>query len=249
MKICLLIPIYQHRETIRGVIESLAKFDLPCLVIDDGSDRETVDVLTEIEEHHSWVDVYHCPVNRGKGAALCIGYRLADQRGFSHVIQMDADAQHDPADVARLLAAIEEDSDALILGEPVFDETAPWLRLASRQLSRGFVWLATLSFDVGDPLCGYRAIPLASTLALLDRVRMGRHMEFEPELIVRLYWAGVEIRNVPTRIVYHEGGLSHFDIVWDDLRLAWLYIRLVAGMLPRILLLRARHARQRRHDR
>ena len=233
MKACLLIPIYQHRRTIRGVVEALEKYGLPCIIVDDGSDLETRAVLEEVAGSHAWVHVHHCPANRGKGAALRTGYRLAFERGFSHAIQLDADAQHDPADVPRFLEASRQNSGALVLGDPRFDESAPRLRIWSRQLSRGLVWLATLSFSIRDPLCGYRSIPLEPTLRLLDRVPTGDHMEFEPELAVRLLWSGVPVVNVATPIVYRVGGESHFDLLRDYPRLAWLYLRLVAGMLPR----------------
>jgi hypothetical protein len=58
-------------------------------------------------------------------------------------------------------------------------------------------------------------------------------MEFDPEIAVRLQWRGVPVVNVPTRVVYHEGGLSHYALVRDTLRIAGAHARLVAGMLPR----------------
>jgi glycosyltransferase involved in cell wall biosynthesis len=172
--------------------------------------------------------------NGGRGAALKTGYRRAHQRGFSHVVQLDADGQHDASDLPRFLAAMEREPEALVLGAPVFDETAPRSRLWGRQLSRAMVWLATLSFDVGDPLCGFRGIPLAPTLALLEGVATGDHMDFDPQLVILLHWAGVPVRNVPTRVVYRRDGLSHFDGVRDNARLSALYARSLAGMLARL---------------
>jgi GT2 family glycosyltransferase len=96
------------------------------------------------------------------------------------------------------------------------------------------VWLATLSFDVVDPLCGFRGIPLAETLAVLDAVRTGDHMEFDPELVIRLHRAGVPVRNVPTRVVYRRGGLSHFDALRDNARLSAVYARALAAMLAHL---------------
>jgi len=234
VKPCLVIPIYQHRDTIRGVVERLAKHELSCLIIDDGSDAATGFELDELAQCHSWVEVHHCPENRGKGAALRTGFRLAQQRGFSHVIHLDADAQHDPDDVPVFVAELKAAPDALVLGDPRFDHSVPRARLWARQISRALVWLTCLSFEIRDPLCGYRGVPLRPTLALLERNRMGSRMEFEPELAVRLVWEGVPVRNVPTRVVYHPGGLSHFDFARDYPRLLWLYLRLVAGMVSRI---------------
>jgi glycosyltransferase involved in cell wall biosynthesis len=240
VKACLLIPIYNHKDEIGGVAEALEPAGLPCLIVDDGSDAATRAVLEELAERHPWVSVHHRPHNGGRGAALKTGYRLAFEGGFSHALQLDADGQHDAADLPRFLAAMERDPEALVLGAPQFDETAPRSRLYGRQLSRVMVWLATLSFDVTDPLCGYRGIPLAATVALLDRVATGDHMEFDPELVIRLHWAGVPVRNVPTRVVYGTGGLSHFDTIRDNARLSAVYAGALAGALLRLPRRRAR---------
>jgi glycosyltransferase involved in cell wall biosynthesis len=245
-KVCLLIPIYQHGSTIRGVIHSLAEYSLPCFVVNDGSDAAVCAVLDSIEEEFDWVEVEHHAANRGKGAALRDGYRLAASRGFTHVIQLDADAQHDAADVARFLEAARKFPDTLVLGRPLFDQSAPKSRVYGRRFSQGLVWLATLSRQVRDPLCGFRCIPLAPTLALMDRIAMGDRMEFEPELAVRLVWEGVPVVNVDTRVRYYPGGISHFDVLWDDLRLAWLYTRLSFGMFMRARRLLARRDPQPR---
>jgi len=230
---CLLIPIFDHASTIRLVVESLATAELPLLIVDDGSGPATRAALDRIARDFAWVDVCHHLENRGKGAALATGYRIASERGFTHVVQIDADAQHDADDVTRFLGAARAHPDALVLGAPIFDADAPKSRLYGRKLSVGLVWLATLSRAVRDPLCGFRCVPLAPVMPLLDRVSMGRHMDFEPELAVRLVWSGVPVVNVPTRVRYYPFGLSHFDVVWDDLRLAWLYTRLTFGMLAR----------------
>jgi hypothetical protein len=94
-------------------------------------------------------------------------------------------------------------------------------------------WRAYLARAVREPLCGFRRVPLALARPLLERVSMGRHMDFEPELAVRLVWSGASVVNVPTRVRYYPFGLSHFDVVWDDLRLVWLYTRLTLGMFVR----------------
>ncbi len=245
MKPCLLIPIYDHKDQIRAVLDSLAGFGLDCIVIDDGSGIETRMVLDAAEKDYRWLEVYHRDLNGGRGAALVSGYRLAAKRGFSHAIQLDADGQHEAKDIPRFVEAIATNPDALVLGSPIFDETVPNSRLYGRQLSRFMVWLTTLSMDVSDPLCGFRGIPLAATLDLLGRVEMGHHMEFDPQLIIQLQWRGVPVINLPTKVVYDREGLSHFDFVRDNLRLIGVYIRALGGMLlrsPRLLMRRARSA-------
>ena len=231
---CLLIPIFDHASTIRGVVESLAFAELPLLIVNDGSSAFTRATLDRIAEDFDWVEVHHHAVNQGKGAALVTGYRIAEERGFTHVVQLDADAQHDATDVGRFLAEAHTNPDSLVLGQPIFDEDAPRSRVYGRKLSVGMVWLATLSRTIRDPLCGFRCVPLATVMPLIELVAMGRHMDFEPELAVRLHWSGVPVVNVPTRVRYYPFGLSHFDVLWDDLRLAWLYTRLTLSMLARV---------------
>lgn len=243
MNPCTLIPIYDHPDTIRTVVAGLAPLGLPCLIVDDGSDAATRAELARIARAHGRVSVERRERNGGRGAALKTGYRVALDRGFSHAIQLDADGQHAAADVPRFLAEIEAHPTALVLGAPRFDDTVPASRLYGRQLSRVMVWASTLCFDVADPLCGFRGIPLAPTVALLDRVPTGDHMEFDPELVIRLHWAGVPVRNVPTRVVYRSGGLSHFDMLRDNARLSGVYAAALAGALrraPRRLLGRGR---------
>ena len=233
MKPCLLIPIYDHGARIGAVVDSLARTGLPCLVVDDGSGAATREVLDALEARHAFLEVHHRKQNGGRGAALKTGYRRAAQRGFSHVLQLDADGQHDAADVPRFLACLERDPASLVLGTPVFDASVPKARLYGRQLSRLMVWLATLSFEVDDPLCGFRGLPLAPVLDLLGEVPTGDHMEFDPELLIHLLWRGLRVQTLPTRVAYDPSGLSHFDVVWDDLRLSGVYARALVALPAR----------------
>jgi glycosyltransferase involved in cell wall biosynthesis len=230
---CLLIPIYNQPQRIADVVARLEPLRLPLLLVDDGSDAATRAVIDSLAARHARITLVRRPQNGGRGAALKTGYRSAAERGFTHALQLDADGQHDADDVPRFLDAMAKHPDALVLGSPVFDASVPRSRLYGRQISRGLVWLFTLSLAIRDPLCGFRGIPLAPTLALLGRRRLGERMDFDPELAVRLYWEGLEVVSLPTRVRYPEGGLSHFDVVWDDLRLAGLYTRLFGGMLRR----------------
>ena len=233
MKPCLLIPCYDHKDEVGAVVESLQPAGLPCLIVDDGSGDATRSVLDELARRYTWVEVARRDANGGRGAALKTGYRLAAERGFSHALQLDADGQHDASDLPRFLEAMDQDPEALVLGAPIFDESAPRSRLYGRQLSRVMVWLSTLSFDVTDPLCGYRGIPLAATLRILERVPTGDHMEFDPELVIQLHVAGVPVRNVATHVVYNTDGLSHFDTLRDNVRLSSVYARSLGEMLLR----------------
>lgn len=245
MKLGVVVPCFDHGRTVGAVVEGLVPSGLPCLLVDDGSGPDTRAVLDALAARHACVTLERHATNRGKGAALKTGYRAAAARGWEGAIQLDADGQHDPADVKRFADAMQRNPGALVLGVPVFDASVPRSRLYARQLSRGLVWAACLSRVVTDPLCGFRGIPLGPTLRVLERVPTGDRMEFEPELAVRLVWEGVPVVTLPTRIVYPQGGLSHFSLARDYPLLASLYARLLAGMLPRALALR-RRARETR---
>lgn len=248
MKACILIPVYEHGDTVGAVVAGLKDVGLPCLIVDDGSSSHTRRALARLAGAYDFVEVLRRPENGGKGSALKTGYRAAHVRGFSHVVQIDADGQHEPRDVARFLEAMRARPDALVLGVPVFDESVPRARLYARQISRGLVWLACFSRVVPDPLCGYRGIPLEPALALLDRVRTGDWMDFEPDLAVRLVWEGVPVVPLPTRVRYFSGGLSHFSLARDYPRLATLYVRLIAGRLARSVGLVASRPPRRGHE-
>jgi len=225
LKACLLIPNYDHGDEIVAVAKSLDRHGLECIVVDDGSGERTRGILDRLSREYPWLSVHTRERNGGRGAALRTGYRVAGRRGFSHTIQLDADGQHDSNDIPRFLEEIAIDPDALVLGAPIFDASAPRSRLYGRQLSRLMVWIATRSFDIVDPLCGFRAIPLKAALELMDAVELGDHMEFDPELLIHLHRRGVPVRSVPTRVIYATAGLSHFDPVRDNVRMTRLYTR------------------------
>lgn len=231
---CLLIPIYNNKDTIAAVLADLAPHNLPCLIIDDGSDAMTREVLAREAARHAWVHVLHHNANRGKGQAVCTGFFAAVDQGYTHAIQIDADGQHNARDIDRFLAEATAHPEALILGKPLFGPDVPFGRYFGRKISQWCVWVETLSRAISDPLCGFRVYPLAATVALLKCTRVGARMDFDPDIAVRLYWAGAAIRNVETRVVYPEGGVSHFRMFRDNVRISWMHTRLLVGMLMRI---------------
>lgn len=234
MRPCLLIPTYNNKETIAAVLADLTPLNLPCLLIDDGSDALTRQVIDQAAARHAWVQVIHQERNGGKGQAVMTGFLSAYAKGYTHALQIDADGQHSVQDIDRFLAEATAYPAALILGKPVFGPDVPLSRYLGRKISQWCVWIETLSWAIGDPLCGFRLYPLAATVALIKRTRVGARMDFDPDIAVRLYWAGVAMRNVETRILYPEGGVSHFRMFWDNVRISWMHTRLLAGMVVRI---------------
>ncbi|MBS0975226.1 glycosyltransferase family 2 protein [Serratia rubidaea] len=239
---CLLVPCFNHGAMMADVLDQLAGYQLPCLVIDDGSDAATATELQRLAAQRPWVTLQRLEQNLGKGGAVSAGLQLAQQRGFSHALQLDADGQHQLSDIPAMLDEARRYPQALISGRPVYDASVPKARLYGRYITHFWVWLETLSFSLQDSMCGFRVYPLAETLALLNSRRLGQRMDFDTEVMVRLYWRGVPSRFLPTRVTYPADGISHFDALRDNLRISWMHTRLFLGMLPRI----PRLLRQRR---
>ena len=244
MKTCVIIPVYNHPEAIVHVVEALKPFNLSCYLVNDGSSAQCSAVLRRIaEQEKDGITLYERDRNGGKGAAVMDGLQLAIAGGFSHAIQIDADGQHRLADISRFLAASEQHPDNLILGKPRFDATVPKKRLYGRQFTNLWIWINTLSVAIADGMCGFRCYPLAAVDKLLKSVQMGQRMDFDIEVVVRLYWQGVDVVNIDTEVQYPLDGISHFQIVQDNLLISRKHAQLFFGMLWRLPRLLLRHWR------
>ncbi|MEJ0098395.1 MAG: glycosyltransferase [Pseudomonadota bacterium] len=234
MKTCAIVPVYRHVDTVGAVLDALLGASLPCIVIDDGNDDANARKLREVVAQRPRVELVRLPVNEGKGGALQAGLLAAGERGYTHALQIDADGQHDTADISCFLDMARAHPDEMIYGVPIYDDSVPRARLYGRYATHVWVWINTLSLDIRDSMCGFRVYPLASTLRLLRQRRLPARMEFDTESMVRLHWRGVRFRAVPTRVVYPEGGLSHFRMLPDNLKISWMHTRLFFGMLLRL---------------
>ena len=125
--------------------------------------------------------------------------------------------------------------------------TRPTSRASSRgpgrrYLTHVWVWINTLSFAIRDSMCGFRVYPLPPVLRLMDEETIGLRMDFDVEVLVRLFWRGIVVHNLPTRVTYPLDGVSHFDVWRDNVRISRMHARLFFGMLrrlPRLLVRRA----------
>ncbi|MGA9852069.1 MAG: glycosyltransferase [Gammaproteobacteria bacterium] len=245
-KVCAVIPVYNHHACLEHIAARLLTCGLPCIFVDDGSDETTKTVLRKLASSGAGVECLTLASNQGKGAAVVAGFERSAELGYSHALQVDADGQHDLDDVPALLKLAEANPDRLISGTPLFDVSVPPARFYGRYLTHVLVWAETLSLQLRDSMCGFRVYPLAPALELVRRVRIGRRMDFDPEIMVRLYWCGIETLFLPTRVKYPEDGISHFRLFADNARMTWLHIRLLLGMLPRIPMLLRRNSMRRR---
>ena len=239
------IPVYNHELAVPAVAANLRAHGLPVVLVDDGS-VESCRLALERLAAETGDQLVSLPVNGGKGAAVIAGLRRALELGFTHALQVDADGQHDLRDVPKFLAAARAEPDAVICGRPLFDATIPKVRFLSRYITHALVWLQTLSFSaVRDSMCGFRLYPLRTVLEVVDRDGVGRRMDFDVELLVKLVWRGRTLRWIDTKDSYPTDGISHFRMLYDNLRLAGMHVRLVLGMLPRAPLLVWRRMRRK----
>jgi hypothetical protein len=112
--------------------------------------------------------------------------------------------------------------------------------LYGRYATHIWVWINTLSFDIKDSMCGLRVYPVAAVTALAARRSIGARMNFDTDILVRLYWDGLAVVNLPTRVSYPADGVSHFRVWRDNVLISWMHTKLFFGMLPRIPSLLAR---------
>jgi glycosyltransferase involved in cell wall biosynthesis len=232
---CVVIPVYNHEHAIGKVLAQVLAHGLPVILVDDGSAPSCTAVLDELAAAHpGQVMLERHAVNQGKGGAVLSGFARAAREGYSHVLQVDADGQHSVADIPRFLEAARARPGAVVAGCPLYDESVPALRLYARYLTHVWVWINTLSLAIRDSMCGFRVYPVAPVLALAKRRRLGLRMNFDIEILVRLYWDGVEVVNLPTKVGYPEDGVSHFKAWTDNVLITRLHVALFFGMLPRI---------------
>ena len=242
---CVLVPHYNHDRQIRPVIAALGKLGLPVIVIDDGSAPESFKSLGDSVASLPWVSLHREPQNSGKGAAVMCGLRIAAAQGYSHAVQVDADGQHCIADIPALLDLAREHPESLVSGSPVYDATVPSARLHGRKISLFWTRLETWSKDIEDPMCGFRVYPVASVIALVADHEPGAGMEFDAEILVRAHWAGMPLKFIRTAVTYPAGGLSHFRMFRDNVRISTMHTRLFFGMVRRIPVLIARRLREK----
>jgi glycosyltransferase involved in cell wall biosynthesis len=244
-KPCVVVPVYDHEGAIGETVAGLKRFGIPCYLVDDGSHAAGASQLDQIARaEQGWVTLLRHPENRGKGAAVHTGCAAAFAAGHSHAVQVDADGQHDLNDLPKLLSLAQDNPAAVVTGIPIYDDSVPKSRLYGRYLTHVWVWINTLSLEIRDSMCGFRVYPLAAAIALWNSSYIGRRMDFDTEILVKLWWRGVPLKQVPTRVTYPRDGVSHFDLFWDNVRLSGMQTRLACGMLLRFPLLLLRLIRR-----
>lgn len=231
------VPSYDTGPTVYDTVRAARARWQPVFVVVDGSRDGTGVGLQAMAAADPGLRVWLLPHNQGKGAAVLHGLQQAQAAGFSHALTMDADGQHPPQCIAEFMQASLQRPDAMVLGRPVFDASAPLLRVRGRRVSNWWTNLETLGAGVDDSLFGFRVYPIAELLAVMQRQRWMRRFDFDTEAVVRLAWRGVKPvnRDAPVRYLSAaEGGVSHFRYVRDNVLLTWMHMRLMVGFVLRL---------------
>ena len=238
------IPVYNHGTTAGPIVDFLVEHHIHVIIVDDGSYLKSKAALAKIEEKYpDDVTLLTLPENQGKGAAVMIGMEMASKLGLTHVLQIDADGQHDINRVIPFFELSEAHQDALICGYPVYDETVPKNRLTGRRITNTMIAIETLGSGIRDGMCGFRVYPVESTLKIRKKLAFPR-MGFDIDVLVKLYWSGVPVIDSPVKVTYPEGGTSNFRMVHDNIEISLVHTRLFFGMLlrlPKLIALRKRN--------
>ena len=231
------IPSYDTGPLVYETVRSARAVWTPVWVVVDGSSDGTGAGLRALAAGDPGLRVDVLERNRGKGAAVLHALEAALASGFTHALTMDADGQHPPELIEAFMATSMAHPRAMVLGRPVFDASAPLLRVRGRRISNGWTRVETLGAAIDDSLFGFRVYPIAPLVAVMRGQPWMRRFDFDTEAVVRLAWRGVTPINIAAPVKYlrpDEGGVSHFRYGRDNALLTWMHLRLLLGFALRL---------------
>ena len=216
MKVCIIIPCFNHAATVAAVVRAAQAY-CPVLVVDDGS-TVPLPALPDCT-------MIRLELNSGKGAALRAGLQRAAELGYTHAITMDSDGQHYAEDLPKFLEAAKVRPESFIIGvRDLVAAGCPKHRQRSNAAS-SFWFHAETGVRLRDTQCGFRCYPLALANKLVVK---SQRYAYELEFMVRAAWIGTAIVAVPVKCTYNDGiRNSHFRPVVDLWRITSMNIKLV----------------------
>jgi len=232
-KFAFLVPFYNHPQNIKALIAALKAYELPVIVVDDGSDEASKLILAELERTEGILLLTRAQ-NGGKGIAMKDGFKFALERGFSHVLQIDADFQHDAALIGEFLRQSRAHPQSIVCANPIYGEDAPKSRVHGRKITNFWVAINTLSLGVKDAMCGFRVYPLEQLKKAAAKSKTNR-MEFDIEILVNAARQGVDMRWIDTYVRYEKGGVSHFKMLRDNALISLMHAKCFFS-LPKFML-------------
>ena len=222
-KFAFLVPFYNHPQNIKALIAALKAYKLPIIVVDDGSDEASKLILAELELTDGILLLTRAQ-NGGKGIAMKDGFKFALNRGFSHVLQIDADFQHDAALIGEFLRQSRAHPQSIVCANPVYGDDAPRSRVYGRKITNFWVAINTLSLGVKDAMCGFRVYPLEQLKKAAAKSKTNR-MEFDIEILVNAVRQGISVRWIDTYVRYEKGGVSHFKMLRDNALISLMHAK------------------------
>jgi len=232
-KFAFLVPFYNHPQNIKALITALKTYELPVVVVDDGSDEASKQILAELERTEGILLLTRAQ-NGGKGIAMKDGFKFASERGFSHVLQIDADFQHDAALIGEFLRQSEAHPQSIVCANPIYGDDAPKSRVHGRKITNFWVAINTLSLGIKDAMCGFRVYPLEQLKKAAAKSKTSR-MEFDIEILVNAARQGVDMRWIDTCVRYEKGGISHFKMLRDNALISLMHAKCFFS-LPKFML-------------
>ena len=222
-KFAFLVPFYNHPQNIKALITALKAYELPVIVVDDGSDEASKQILAELERTEG-ILLLTREQNGGKGIAMKDGFKFASKHGFSHVLQIDADFQHDAALIGEFLKQSRAHPQSIVCANPIYGEDAPKSRIYGRKITNFWVAINTLSLGVKDAMCGFRVYPLELLKKAAAKSKTNR-MEFDIEILVNAVRQGVDMHWIDTYVRYEKGGVSHFKMLRDNALISLMHAK------------------------
>ena len=219
MKICAVIPAFNHESTIFKVVKKTRHQVDHVVVIDDGSTDNTARLAEDAGAH-----VIRISKNRGKGNALRIGFRYALANDFDAIVTLDADLQHDPSEIPKFIKCYATHKSKLVIGNRLGDkEEIPRIRYAPNRIGTyTFSWL--IGQPVEDSQCGFRLYD-REVMANIRILNDG--FEAEADLLLRAGKRGYKIGFVPVKTIYFSNRQhrSYYRPIKDTFRISIIFLR------------------------
>ena len=219
---CVVLPTYNNSKTLGRVLDGVLEFTKDIIIVNDGSTDNTSEIL----KNYPQIIQLHQPQNTGKGHALKIGFKHAVRLGFDYAITLDTDGQHFPSDIPNFIAALDasENKNILIIGDRNMNNADVLARSAKGNRVSTFWMKAATGLKLQDSQSGFRLYPIKA-IDGIKFMKSTKKFEFEIEVIVKSYWAGIAIAHVTIDILYDmKERVSHFRPFMDIARMVVLYI-------------------------
>lgn len=228
------IPVYMHGATLKSILDEITKLGYPVILVDDGNPLEIRQYIDTAVATHDGITLVEMGKNCGKGAAMSAGIKKAKDMGISHILQLDADAQHDISYCKSFFDLSMKYPDSIICGYPEYDESVPTSRKNGRRLANFWVHLNSLNNQAKDSMCGFRIYLVDKYVDICNKYNLAKRMCVDCEILIFSSWEGVPIVSAPVKVTYPKDGVSNYNVVWDNVWMTLMFIRTFFGMIIRL---------------